>query len=115
LLGAFGVVAWVREVTGGDDLSHFVGLRARSPVLAACMAVFMLSLAGLPPLADFRQILSLQRRTGCRRTARSLWLVVLALFGSLISLYYYLVVLKAIFVDETTAEQSPTVPARCNA
>jgi NADH-quinone oxidoreductase subunit N len=111
LLGAFGVVVWVRDATGGDDLSHFVGLRARSPVLAACMAVFMLSLAGLPPLAGFFgkfYLFSAALAAGERHGL--LWLVVLALFGSLISLYYYLVVLKAIFVDETTAEQSPIVP-----
>src|SRR5438046_2576144 len=53
LIGAFGVVALVRRETGGDDLQNFAGLRARSPLLAGCMAVFMLSLAGLPPLAGF--------------------------------------------------------------
>src|SRR5437763_10957588 len=50
LIGAFGVVALVRRETGGDDLRNFAGLRARSPLLAGCMAIFMLSLAGLPPL-----------------------------------------------------------------
>ena len=53
LLGAFGVVAFVRQESGGDDLADFAGLRARSPLLAACMAIFLLSLAGLPPLAGF--------------------------------------------------------------
>src|SRR4029434_9185802 len=47
LVGAFGVVALVRQETGGDDFSHFAGLRARSPLFAGCMAIFMLSLAGL--------------------------------------------------------------------
>src|SRR6184192_362615 len=49
LVGAFGVVGVVRRETGGDDLQNFGGLRTRSPLLAGCMAVFMLSLAGLPP------------------------------------------------------------------
>ena len=53
LVGAFGVVALVRRETGGDDLADFAGLRTRSPLLAGCMAIFMLSLAGLPPLAGF--------------------------------------------------------------
>src|SRR5438309_9904031 len=53
LIGAFGVIALVRRETGGDDLQNFAGLRARSPMLAGCMAIFMLSLAGLPPLAGF--------------------------------------------------------------
>src|SRR5204863_9257539 len=53
LVGAFGVVAMVRRETGGDDLSNFRGLASRSPLMAACMSVFMLSLAGIPPLAGF--------------------------------------------------------------
>src|SRR5436190_13038738 len=53
LVGSFGVVALVRRETGGDDVKNFAGLYARSPLLAGCMAIFMLSLAGLPPLAGF--------------------------------------------------------------
>ena len=101
LVGAFAVVALVRRETGGDDLQNFAGLGARSPLLAACMSVFMLSLAGLPPLAGFFgkfYLFSATLRTGNNQGL--LWLVVLALFGSFISLYYYLIVLKKIFVDE---------------
>jgi NADH-quinone oxidoreductase subunit N len=100
LVGAFGVVALVRRETGGDDFSNFAGLRARSPLLAGCMAIFMLSLAGLPPLAGFFgkfYLFSAALRSGEHHGL--LWLVALALFGSLISLYYYLMVLKVIFVD----------------
>src|SRR6059036_91295 len=53
LVGAFGVVGFVRSETGGDNLANFSGLYSRSPLLAGCMAVFMLSLAGIPPLAGF--------------------------------------------------------------
>src|SRR5437899_9219710 len=53
LVGAFGVVALVRRETGGDDLTNFSVLSSRSPLLAGCMAIFLLSLAGLPPLAGF--------------------------------------------------------------
>src|SRR5436305_6811305 len=98
LVGAFGVVALVRRETGGDDLQDFAGLYARSPLLAGCMAVFMLSLAGLPPLAGFFgkfYLFSAAFRAGANHGL--LWLIVVALFGSLISLYYYLIVLKVIF------------------
>ncbi|HEX4666758.1 MAG TPA: NADH-quinone oxidoreductase subunit N [Chthoniobacterales bacterium] len=104
LVGAFGVVGFVRRETGGDDLLHFAGLRDRSPLLAGCMAIFMLSLAGLPPLAGFFgkfYLFSVALRAG--ENHGLLWLVVLALFGSLISLYYYLIVLKVIFLDEPMA------------
>jgi len=101
LVGAFGVVGLVRRETGGDDFIHFVGLRRRAPWLAGCMAVFMLSLAGLPPLAGFFgkfYLFSAALRVGANQGL--LWLVALALFGSLISFYYYLMVLKVIFVDK---------------
>jgi NADH-quinone oxidoreductase subunit N len=104
LIGAFGVVGVVRRETGGDDLADFAGLRRRSPLLAACMAIFMLSLAGLPPLAGFFgkfYLFSAALRSGSNHGL--LWLVALALFGSLVSLYYYLIVLKAVFVDESKA------------
>lgn len=103
LVGAFGVVALVRRETGGDDVKNFSGLSSRSPLLAGCMAIFMLSLAGLPPLAGFFgkfYLFSAAMRADANHGL--LWLVALALFGSLISLYYYLIILKVIFVGETS-------------
>src|SRR6266498_2904842 len=108
LVGTFGVVAVVRSESGGDDLENFSGLAARAPLLAACMAIFMFSLAGIPPLAGFFgkfYLFSAALRAGGDHGL--LWLVGLALFGSFVSLYYYLIVLKAIFVDPP----SRTVPA----
>jgi NADH-quinone oxidoreductase subunit N len=101
LVGAFGVVGLVRRQTGGDDFSNFSGLSSRCPLLAGCMAIFMLSLAGIPPLAGFFgkfYLFSVTLRAGTSQGL--LWLVVIALFGSFISLYYYLIVLKVIFVDK---------------
>jgi len=101
LVGAFGVVAMVRRETGGDNFSNFRGLVSRSPLIAGCMCVFMLSLAGIPPLAGFFgkfYLFSAALRAGANNGL--LWLVAVALLGSFISLYYYLMVLKAIFVDE---------------
>ena len=101
LVGAFGVVGVVRQETGGDDFSNFRGLASRSPLLGGCMAVFMLSLAGIPPLAGFFgkfYLFSAALRADGNHAL--LWLVALGLLGSFVSLYYYLLVLKAIFVDE---------------
>ncbi|PYJ10957.1 MAG: NADH-quinone oxidoreductase subunit N [Verrucomicrobia bacterium] len=101
LVGAFAVVAMVRHETGGDEIKNFAGLSSRSPLLSGCMAIFMLSLAGLPPLAGFFgkfYLFSTALRAGGNHGL--LWLVVLALLGSFISLYYYLTVLKAVFVDD---------------
>ncbi len=52
-IGAFGVVAVVEQGTGDDKLSDFAGLSRRAPVVSFCMMMFMLSLAGIPPLAGF--------------------------------------------------------------
>src|SRR5205823_7248459 len=52
-LGAFAVVALVRNATGSETLDGFRGLVRRSPVLAVTMTIFLLSLLGLPPLAGF--------------------------------------------------------------
>jgi len=101
LVGAFGVVALVRRETGSDDLQNFAGLATRSPLFAGCMAIFMLSLAGLPPLAGFfGKFYLFSAAMRADQNHGLLWLVALALFGSLISLYYYLIVLKVIFVEE---------------
>src|SRR6059058_2835969 len=103
LVGAFGVVAIVRRETGGDDFSNFAGLASRSPLLAGCMSVFMLSLAGIPPLAGFFgkfYLFSVALRAGANQGL--LWLVALGLVGSFVSLCYYLLVLKAIFVDASS-------------
>jgi NADH-quinone oxidoreductase subunit N len=103
LVGAFGVVGVVRRETGGDDFTNFCGLASRSPLLAGCMAVFMLSLAGIPPLAGFFgkfYLFSAALHAGANNAL--LWLVALGLVGSFVSLYYYLLVLKAIFVDASS-------------
>ncbi|MCL5096575.1 MAG: NADH-quinone oxidoreductase subunit N, partial [Candidatus Omnitrophica bacterium] len=52
-VGAFGIVAIVAENIGDDKLANFAGLSRRAPMLSLCMLVFMLSLAGIPPLAGF--------------------------------------------------------------
>jgi NADH-quinone oxidoreductase subunit N len=108
LIGAFGVCGIVRNETGGDDLQNFVGLKTRSPIASAGMAIFMLSLAGIPPLAGFFgkfYLFSVAFRSG--ENHGLLWLVVVALFGSFLSLYYYLIVIKAMFVDESAPATAP--------
>jgi NADH-quinone oxidoreductase subunit N len=104
LIGAFAVVGLVRRETGSDNLENFCGLRMRSPVMAACMSIFMLSLAGIPPLAGFfGKFYLFSVALGAGNNHGLLWLVAVALFGSFVSLYYYLTVIKAMFVDSSPA------------
>ena len=94
-LGAFGVVAIVQERGGSEQLTAFAGLSKRSPVLSVCMLIFLLSLAGIPPLAGFFGKFYLFSAAMSRGL---LWLVIFAIAMSAVSLYYYLQVLKQIYV-----------------
>src|ERR1700736_498903 len=109
LVGAFAVTGIVRRGTGGDDLQNFVRLAARSPFAAACMSIFMLSLAGLPPLAGFFGKFYLFS-VALRADRGLLWLVIVALFGSFVSLYYYLIVLKFVFVEKSREARPSLAP-----
>lgn len=103
-LGAFGVVAAVERHTGGDRLEDFAGLSRREPLLALCLMVFMLSLAGIPPLAGFfGKFYVFSAALQARPALDLFWLVALALAMSAVSLYYYLLVLKQAFVVEAPA------------
>src|SRR6185295_13998370 len=53
IIGAFVVVGQVQEQAGDDNLASFAGLSRRAPFLSFCMMIFILSLAGIPPLAGF--------------------------------------------------------------
>lgn len=107
-LGAFGVVSLVQAETGSDHLSAFAGLSRTAPALALCMLVFMLSLAGIPPLAGFfgKWYLFAGALASSGGTFHLLWLVMLALALSAVSLFYYLQVLKQIYVADTSG---PTI------
>jgi NADH-quinone oxidoreductase subunit N len=110
LVGAFAVTGMVRRETGGDDLRNFAGLAARSPFAATCMSIFMLSLAGLPPLAGFFGKFYLFS-VALRADRGLLWLVIVALFGSFVSLYYYLIILKFVFVEKTPEPKASFTPS----
>lgn len=99
-LGAFGVVAIVEQSGGTARFADFAGLSRRAPVVALCMMVFMLSLAGIPPLAGFigKFYLFAAAAGADGQNLGMLWLVILAIAMSAVSLYYYLQVLKQIYV-----------------
>ena len=105
-LGAFAVIAVVEEQKGGDDLSNFDGLSRQSPVLSFCVAIFILSLAGIPPLAGFfgKFYLFVAVLNSASGSMGLLWLVVLAIVMSAVSLYYYLRVLKRVYVAPLPAD-----------
>jgi NADH-quinone oxidoreductase subunit N len=98
VLGAFAVVGVVESSGRKANLAEFAGLSRRAPVLSFCMLVFMLSLAGIPPLSGFfGKFYVFTAVAEAAPKLSLLWLVVLAVAASAVSLYYYLQVLKQIY------------------
>jgi NADH-quinone oxidoreductase subunit N len=104
-LGAFAVIAVVEKYADGDRLSGFDGLSRRAPTLSFCMSIFLLSLAGIPPLAGFfgKFYLFVSVVNAAPGATGLLWLVILAVAMSAVSLYYYLQVLKRMYVANPAA------------
>ncbi|HWF18406.1 MAG TPA: proton-conducting transporter membrane subunit, partial [Verrucomicrobiae bacterium] len=112
VVGAFAVVGVVEDNAGDAGISNFAGLGRREPMVAFCMMVFMLSLAGIPPLAGFfGKFYLFVAVAGGSENLGLLWLVIFAIAMSAVSLYYYLQVLKQIYVAPASPErQEMTVP-----
>jgi NADH-quinone oxidoreductase subunit N len=110
VLGAFGVVTVVEEATGGDAIKNFAGLSRRAPGLSLCLLVFLLSLAGIPPLAGFiGKFFVFSAAVGADADHLGLlWLVILAIVMSAVSFYYYLQVLKQTWVLDAS-EGAPAI------
>ena len=110
-LGAFGVVALIEgEEEASLDIQGYRGLARRSPFLAAVFALAMMSLAGFPPTAGFLGkyfIFSAAVDTG---NTWYIWLVVIAILNSLISVYYYLRPVVAMYMQEPADETPLPVP-----
>jgi len=113
VLGAFGVVSAVEERTGEARLSDFAGLCRRAPLLSFCMMIFMLSLAGIPPLAGFfgKFYVFTAAVNAQPKNLGLLWLVIFAIAMSAVSLYYYLQVLKQIYIVPSAAAAPAIKPS----
>lgn len=110
-VGAFGVIAVVDRSSRCQEIGDLAGLFRRSPLLGGCLLVFILSLAGIPPLAGFfgkfvvftfaLKINGLAGPAG--------WLALLAIAMSAVSLYYYLLILKQALVTPPARGTPPLV------
>ena len=96
-LGAFAVVIGVGNLIKSDEIEDYNGLNRRSPFLAAAMLLFLLSLAGVPPLAGFIGKLYIF----VAAIEQELYtLLIVGLINIVISLYYYLIVVKKMYINE---------------
>ena len=94
-LAAFGIVTTVWKVTGSDAIEDYAGLSRRSPYLALAMLIAFLSLAGMPPFGGFiAKVLVFAAAVD----ADMVWLAFIGVLNSIIGLYYYLVVLKVVYL-----------------
>jgi NADH-quinone oxidoreductase subunit N len=105
-VGAFGVIGVLDRNGGCQRLDDLAGLSARSPLLAACLMVFILSLAGIPPLAGFFGKFYVFAAALVPYGLESFagWLAVLGILLSAVGLYYYLIILKQAFVVSASVE-----------
>src|SRR5580765_1794804 len=102
-LGAFAIVIAVSESIGSEEIDDYSGLGRRSPFLAFSMLIFLLSLAGVPPLAGF--IGKLYIFVAAIKEGLYV-LIAVGLINLIISMYYYLIVVKKMYVSEPR-ERSP--------
>jgi NADH-quinone oxidoreductase subunit N len=117
-LGAFAIVAFLRNQTGSEDLSAYRGLALRSPAMTVMLSIFLLSLLGIPPLAGFIakfRIFSVLFNAGISYTDAAdpayhqlgyvlFALLVIGGLNTAISAVYYIKVLKVMILDRPAEE-----------
>ncbi len=103
-LGAFYVVMLVADKTGSEDIDGYRGLGQRSPLIAVAMTIFLLSLTGIPPTAGFVGKLYL---FAALISAKMIWLAIAGALNSVVSLYYYVRVLRNMFLRDPDRSGTP--------
>jgi NADH-quinone oxidoreductase subunit N len=101
---AFAVVVFFSEITGRDDIKDLAGLNRRSPMMALTMTIALLSLGGIPPAAGFFGKFFL---FNAAVDAGLEWLAMVGVLNAIVALYYYLVVIKVMYVDHGEDEDQP--------
>lgn len=108
-LAAFGAVATFWRTSGSDEIADYAALSRRAPGLALVMMVAFLSLAGMPPLGGFVAkvfVFAAAVRSGF------VWLAVIGVLNSIVGLYYYLIVLKVVYLYRSEDEDRPVLVTR---
>lgn len=96
-LAAFGIVSVISERTGKERIDDYKGLYQTNPFLSWIMALALFSLAGIPPTAGFFGKLFL---LSAGAAAGNYWFIGVAALNMIISLYYYLRVVRSIFMEQ---------------
>lgn len=108
-LAAFGVISLISAVTGRENIDGYKGLYKTNPMLTWVLTIALFSLAGVPPTAGFFGKFFLLFAGAAKG---NYWLIVIAALNMVISFYYYLRLVKAMFMEESdTPVEKVAVPA----
>ncbi len=103
-LGAFAVITAIENKTGKVGMDDYNGLHKTNPWLSFAMTLAMFSLAGIPPFAGFFSKFLIFTSVTSTGSMALYMLVLIALINTIISLYYYLLVVKAIWINPGEAK-----------
>jgi NADH-quinone oxidoreductase subunit N len=106
-LAAFGIVAAFGRITGSDQIQSYAGLSRRNPTLALVMLIAFLSLAGMPPFGGF--VAKVFVFTAAVQEGW-IWLAFVGVINSIVGLYYYLTVLKVVYLYRMDGEEEGKHP-----
>lgn len=107
-LGAFFVVLNISDRFGSEEIDSYNGLVFKAPFIAICMGIFLFSLAGIPPTVGF--IGKFYLFAALIQSGPGYYsLAIIGALNSVVSLYYYARVLRAMFVRGEAAEASPPI------
>ncbi len=107
--GAFAVVAFVRNARKSESIADYAGMVRRSPAVAVAMAIILFSLVGLPPLAGFSAKFA---AFAALLDAKMYLLLIIGGLNTVLSLFYYLRVVKVMMMEAEPAEQpAPVIPS----
>lgn len=112
-LAAFGVIGAIENATGRVRMDDYDGLYKTNPRLAVAMMLAMFSLAGIPPFAGFFSKFFIFTGAINQGSAAIYVLVLIALINTIVSLYYYLLVVKAMFINTEGECVIPTFKSTC--
>ena len=106
-MAAFLCLAAVFNITGRDDIAGMAGVARRAPLVGMVFAVSLFSLAGLPIFVGFTSKFYLFNAAAAQGL---LWVAGVAIFASLISLYYYLMVVRQLYIEPAGESEAIPVP-----
>ena len=113
-LAAFGVIGAIENATGKVSMDDYNGLYKTNPRLSVAMMLAMFSLAGIPPFAGFFSKFFIFTGALHQESTAMYVLVLIALINTIVSLYYYLLVVKAMYIKTEEECVIPSFRSACS-